>query len=76
MKFTLNAAGFVLIALALGLFVFTGYEMSLIASDVYTSHERDAIEPILGTALGAAVAMTFAGLTLRRLAKRRRWRWR
>lgn len=76
MKFTLSAAGFVLIALALGLFIFSGYEMSLIFTETYTRAERATVEPILGVALACAVVMTFTGLGLRRLAKRRRWRWR
>lgn len=76
MRFTLKAAGFVLIALAVGLFTFAGYEMSLIATDYYTSYERTTIEPILGSALVIAVTMTLTGLGLRHLAKRRRWRWR
>lgn len=74
MRFTLTAAGFVLVALAIGLFIFCGYEMSLIATDYYTGYERETIEPIIGVALAGAVTMTLTGMGLRSLAKRRRWR--
>jgi hypothetical protein len=74
MRFALSAAGFVLIALALGLFIWAGYEMSLIATDYYTSYDRQTIEPLLGVVLASAATMTFTGLGLRKLSKRRRWR--
>jgi hypothetical protein len=74
MRFTLSAAGFVLIACALGLFVWAGYEMSLIFTDYYSSYERQTVEPLLGVVLAIAATMTVGGLGLRRIARRRRWR--
>ena len=75
-RFTFTAAGFALIGLAVGLFVWAGYEISLISTDYYDRAERETIQPLVGMALLIAATMALAGRMLMHRAKRR-WRaWR
>lgn len=74
MKFTMSATGFVLIACAMGLFIWAGYEMSLIVTGYYDRADRATVESLLGVVLITAVVMALGGRLLRRAASRRRWR--
>ena len=75
-RFTFTAAGFAFIGLAVGLFVWAGYEVSLISTDYYDRAERETIQPLVGMALLIAATMALAGRMLMHRAKRR-WRaWR
>jgi hypothetical protein len=74
MKFILSTLGFILIAFALGLLIWAGYEMGLIILGNYDPSERATIDPLVGTLLVAAALSAISGRGMRRLAKRRRWR--
>jgi hypothetical protein len=68
--------GFVLIGLAVGLFIWAGYELSLIYTDYYDLTARETLQPILGVALLIAATMALAERALMRSSKRRRRGWR
>ena len=75
-RFAFTAAGFALIGFAVGLFVWAGYEVSLIFTDYYDRAERETIQPLVGLALLIAATMALAGRMLMHRAKRlwRAWR--
>ena len=75
-RFAFTATGFALIGFAVGLFVWAGYEVSLIFTDNYDRAERETIQPLVGLALLIAATMALAGRMLMHRAKRlwRAWR--
>lgn len=71
-----TAAGFVLISLAVGLFIWVGYEFSLIYTDYYDRTARETLQPVLGVVLLIAATMALAGRMLMRTGNPRRRGWR
>ena len=75
-RLLLTAAGFVLIGLAVGLFTWAGYELSLIYTEHYDRAARETLQPVLAVTVLAAATMVLAGWMMMRSAKRRRRGWR
>ena len=76
MKFAVSVVGFVLIGLAAGLFIWAGYELSLIYTDQYDPTVRETLQPILGVAMLIAASLALVGRMLMRSGKHRRRGWR
>ena len=75
-RFALTAIGFVLIGLAVGLFIWAGYELSLIYTDYYDRTDREILQPVVGVAMLIAATMALAGRMLMRSGKHHRRTWR
>jgi multisubunit Na+/H+ antiporter MnhC subunit len=73
-RIALTLAGFVLIGLAVGLFVWVGYELSLVFTDYYDRSDQETLQPVLGVIMLTAVTLGLAGRMLMRSGRGRRWR--
>ena len=71
-RFIFTATGFVLIAWATGLFIWAGYEISLIFTDYYGAAERATIGILLSVIVMMAATMGIGGRALMHRGRPRR----
>ena len=73
-RIALTLTGFVLVGLAVGLFVWVGYELSLVFTDYYDQSDQETLQPVLGVIMLSAATLGLAGRMLMRSGRGRRWR--